>query len=66
MPVRRSRLTKSEEAQFRSSLSYLKQIGIGIGSVEDHSLLGSKISLWNKSTTGLPEFTTWRVERLPL
>ena len=37
MPVRKSRLTRTEEAQFRASLSYLKQMGIGAGTVEDHS-----------------------------
>jgi hypothetical protein len=37
MPLRKSRLTRTEEAQFRSRLSYLKQIGIKVGSGGDHS-----------------------------
>jgi hypothetical protein len=37
MPVRKSRLTRTEEAQFRSSLSHLKQMGIAAGDVEDLS-----------------------------
>jgi hypothetical protein len=37
MPVRRSRLTRKEEAQFRSSISYFKQAGIEFGSVGKRS-----------------------------
>ena len=37
MPMRRSRLTRKEEVQFRSSLSYFKQTGIKAGSVADRS-----------------------------
>jgi len=38
MPVRKPRLTRTEETQFRASLSYLKQMGIGKGSVEEQSV----------------------------
>jgi len=37
MFIRKSRLTETEEAQFRSSLSRLKQIGIRVGRIGYHS-----------------------------
>jgi hypothetical protein len=36
MPIRKSRLTRTEEDQLRARLSQLKQIGIRVGRVGDH------------------------------
>ncbi len=37
MPLRKSRLTRTEEEQLRARLSHLKQIGIMVGPIGDHS-----------------------------